>query len=183
LRTRYRIGGLIALALAAAPPSPGLAAAPGARTLCLANETVLYSGRFARALGSVCLAGERLHYRYGPPGHPEIDIASNDDWSNVHFGQVRGGGGGYQYHVRFTAGAWNYVIFEGAQGNLTAAPGRRWSGIYVGRDARQGTTLAPRGRAIIAEGWADRLREHAPRSRLEDESLEEVRDGPWDAWF
>jgi hypothetical protein len=183
-----RIDGLIALTLAAVLSSPGQAvAARGPRaatvTQCLPDETVLYSGRFARAVGSVCLAGDRVHYRYGPPGHPAIDIVNTDDWSNVHFGRVRGGGGGYQNHVRFTVGAENYVIFEGAPGNLTDSPGRRWSGIYVGLNDREGTSLGPHGRPVVAQGWVDILREHAPRSRIEDGSMEEVQDGPWDAWF
>ena len=188
MRARYRIERLIALALAAALSAPGQAApARGVgnpvRSQCLLGETILYSGRFARAVGSVCLSGDRVHYRYGPPGRPAIDVVSADDWSNVHFGRVTGGGGGYQNHVRFTVGTSNYVVFDGASGNLTDHPGRRWSGIYVGRNDQDGTTLAPRGRPIVAQGWADTLREHAPRARIEDDSMEEVRDGPWDAWF
>jgi hypothetical protein len=188
VRTRHRIEGLIALALAASLSSPGHAAATRrARaptvTQCLPHETILYSGRFTRAVGSVCLAGDRVHYRYGPPGHPAIDVASGDDWSNVHLGWITGGGGGYQRHVRFTVGTVSYVIFEGAYGNLTAFPGRRFSGIYVGSSDQVGTARGCLERPFVAESWTDTLLEHAPLARRSDNSLEEVRDGPWDAWF
>jgi hypothetical protein len=188
LRTRHRIEGLIALALAAALPPAGHAAAtrharaPTA-SHCLPGETILYSARFTRAVGSVCLAGDRAHYRFGPPGHPGIDIVSADDWSNVHYGRITGGGGGYQRHVRFTLGNRHYVIFEGAYGNLTAFPGRRWSGIYVGRDDLAGTTIWGFRHPLIAESWIDTLVGHAPLARRNDNSLEEAQDGPWDAWF
>ena len=181
---RRRIALLIALASAAALSSPGLAAAArGAGTQCLPNETILYSGRFARAVGSVCLADDRVYYRYGPPGHPTIEIVSNDDWSNVHYGRITGGGGGHQNHVRFTVGTENYVIFEGMYGDATAHPGQRWSGVYVGRDDLAGSRLGGRPRPFIADSWTYTLSSHAPLARRSDNSLEEVRDGPWDAWF
>jgi hypothetical protein len=187
VRTRHRIAGLAALAVTAAPFSPGFAAAGRARPTvishCLAAETILYSGRFARAVGSVCLAGARLHYRYGPPGRPEIDLVSAADWSNVHYGRVIGGGGGYQDHVRFTVGTQNYVIFEGLAGNLTDIPGQRWSGIYVGPDSGAGTTLAARGRAFVAAGWTDAFLSQLPAALRENDGLREEQDGPWDAWF
>jgi hypothetical protein len=188
VRTRHRIEGLIALGLAAATSSAGLAVSarnprPTAVTLCLPDETILFSGRFARALGSVCLSAERVHYRYGPPGHSAIDIVSADDWSNVHYGRITGGGGGYQRHVRFTVGNRNYVIFEGEYGNLTAFPGRRWSGIYVGREDLTGATIWGRPHPRIAAGWTDMLVGRAPLARRSDSSLEETQGGPWDAWF
>ena len=179
--------GLIALAVAGASSPSALAAArrapPPVISHCLRGETILYSGRFTRAVGSVCLAGDRVHYRYGPAGHPEIDVVSSEDWSNVHYGWIRGGGGGYQHHVRFTVGTQNYVIFEGAYGNLTAFPGRRFSGLYVGPNNREGTAIDPRGRPFVATLWIDTLLRHAPRSRIEGEPMLEVQDGPWDGWF
>jgi hypothetical protein len=188
VRARHRIEGLIALALAAAPPSAGHAAvarharAPTA-SHCLSGETILYSGRYARALASVCLAGERVHYRYGPAGHPAIDLVSADDWSNVHYGRITGGGGGHQNHIRFTVGALNYVVFEGMYGDATDLPGYKWSGIYVGHDDLAGTTTGGRPRPLIADSWTDILADHAPLARRNDPSFEELRDGPWDAWF
>ena len=188
MRARYRIEGLIALVLAAAPPAPGhAAAARGAgtptRSQCLRSETILYSGRFTRAVGSVCLSGDRVHYRYGPLGHPAIDVVSADDWSNVHYGWITGGGGGYQRHVRFTVGAVSYAIFEGAYGNLTAFPGRRFSGIYVGSSDQVGTARGSLESPFVAPSWTDTLIEHAPLARRNDDSLRELQDGPWDAWF
>jgi len=186
VRTRYRIHGLIALAFAAALPWPGSAAVRGARapgvTQCLPAETVLYSGRYARAVASICLAGGRVHYRYGPLGHPAIDVVSADDWSNIHHGRITGGGG-YQRHVRFTIGTENYVVFEGMYGSATDLPGQRWSGIYVGPTIEQGASRFSLGRAFIAESWTDTIVEHAPPGRRDDSTFEEVRDGPWDAWF
>ena len=182
-----RVMGLIALAVAAAssPSAPAAArrARPALASHCLAGETILYSGRFTRAVGSVCLAGDRVHYRYGPLGHPEIDLVSADDWSNVHHGRITGGGGGYQRHVRFTVGTMNYVIFEGAYGSFTAFPGRRFSGIFVGSSTQSGSARFSLARPFVAESWTDRLVDHAPPERRTDGSLEEVRDGPWEAWF
>ena len=72
--------GLIALAVAGASSPSAFATArrapPPVISHCLRGETILYSGRFTRAVGSVCLAGDRVHYRYGPAGHPEIDVVS-----------------------------------------------------------------------------------------------------------
>lgn len=178
--------GLMALAVAGASSPSALAVArraPPVISHCLRGETILYSGRFTRAVGSVCLAGDRVHYRYGPAGRPAIDVVSADDWSNVHRAWITGGGGGYQRHVRFTVGAMNYVIFEGAYGSLTAFPGRRFSGIFVGSSTQSGSARASLARPFVAESWTDRLIEHAPPGRRNDDSLEEVRDGPWEAWF
>ena len=179
--------GLIALAVVGASSPPALAAARRAPrpviSHCLSGETILYSGRFTRAVGSVCLAGDRVHYRYGPAGHPAIDIVSAEDWSNVHCGRITGGGGGYQRHVRFTVGTMNYVVFEGAYGSATAFPGRRFSGIFVGSSTQSGSARGSLARPFVAESWTGKLVEHAPPGRRTDGSLEEVRDGPWEAWF
>lgn len=178
--------GLIALLLAGAPSAPAIAVtrrAPAVISHCQRGETILFSGRFTRAVGSVCQAGDRIHYRYGPADHPAIDVVSADDWSNVHRGWITGGGGGYQRHVRFTIGTMNYVVFEGAYGSLTAFPGRRFSGIFVGSGTQSGTARATLARPFVAESWTDRLIEHAPPGRRNDGTLEEDRDGPWDAWF
>jgi hypothetical protein len=187
VRTRHRIEGLIALALAATLSSPAASAARGARppraTQCLSGESVLYSGRYTRAVASVCLAGDRVHYRYGPLGHPAIDVVSAEDWSNIHHGWITGGGGGYQRHVRFTVGTENYVVFEGMYGDATDLPGQKWSGIYVGPTIQDGHARDCLDRAFIAESWTDTLVQHAPPGRRDDSTFEEVRGGPWDGWF
>jgi hypothetical protein len=177
---------LTALALAGAlGPSAGQAFATRESaiatvrgTQCRAGETVLYSCRFGRAVGSACLGAPGIHYRFGPPGRPAIDIANDAQWSNVHIGFVIGGGGGHQTHIRFTAGRHHYIVFEGQAGQLTDIPGRRWSGIAVlaGDDGRNiVATHECRSRPILAADWHS-----APRG---SGARDEVAGGPFVAWY
>ena len=176
-----------ALALAALAILPaGLSDAPAAparaapATQCRPAETVLYSCRFKRAVGSVCLGAKTVHYRYGPAGRPDIDVASDAGWSNVHFNTTVGGGGGRQHHVRFTAGRHDYVVFEAVAGNLTDVPGKRWSGINVARDGRDLALLECPGAARLHPGGWNLLFERAPasaRDRLADE------DPRFEGWY
>jgi hypothetical protein len=188
LRTRRLINALTLLALAASlGPSAGQAlavrgesaAGPTVRgTQCRAGETVLYSCRFGRAVGSACLGAPGIHYRFGPPGRPAIDIANDAQWSNVHIGFVTGGGGGRQTHLRFTAGRHHYILFEGRAGALTDVPGRRWSGIVVlaGDDGRNiVATHECLSRPILAADWHSALSGSGVR--------DEVAGGPFDAWY
>ena len=157
---------LASLALLPAVPADAPAASVRGRpaTQCRPAEVVLYSCRFSRAVGSVCLDGKTVHYRYGPAGRPEIDIAGDDGWTNVHFNTTVGGGGGRQHHVRFTAGRYDYVVYEAVGGGLTEVPGRRWSGINVARDGRDLALLECPGPARLhPDGW-DLLFERAPAS-------------------
>ncbi len=188
------VNGLCAMVLAAAPASSGplapAAAAPAGRqvagTQCRADETVLYSCRFGRNVGSVCAARGRLHYRYGPPAQPEIELASTDDWRNVHAGGVVGQGGGHQSHVRFSVGQFHYIVFEGVNGSLAETPGQRHSGIYVGAgpDGREQLAYHQcRRRPVLAGGWPETLEAHAPPAVREAGVQVEAPDGPFDGWF
>ena len=171
---------LAPLALLPASPSAAPAAPAAPATQCRPAETVLESCRFRRAVGSVCLGAKSVHYRYGPAGRPDLDVASDSGWSNVHFGTIIGGGsGGRQHHVRFTAGRYDYVVYEAVGGNLTDVPGRRWSGINVARDGRDLALLECPGAARLhPRGWT-LLFERAPASARESLTDEDPRFEGW----
>lgn len=139
------------LAGGATQGAPKRSAAPSPRTgHCQAGETVVYSCRFGRAVGSVCAVPGRISYRFGPLGKaPELAISSTPDWSNVHIGRITGGGGGYQTHLRFSVEGHDYIVFEGMGGQLTEIPGKRWSGISVWRGE---TEFPSRSCALPASG-------------------------------
>ena len=195
MRARRLINGLTALALAGTlGPSAGRAFGPGeaARiatvrgTQCRAGETILYSCRFGRAVGSACLGAPGIHYRFGPEGRPAIDLANDADWNNVHIGFVTGGGGGHQSHVRFTAGRHHYIVFESQAGPLTDIPGQRWSGIAVlaGDDGLNTIALHEcRSRPTMAGDWRFGLRRHLPAYLRDTDARDEVVGGPFDAWY
>ena len=127
----------------AAPAAAPVTAAPGApASQCRAGETVVYTCGFGKSVGSICSGGGKLHYRYGPPGKPDIAIASTGDWSNVRRKVVVGGGGGSQPYLRFTRADYSYVVFWGTAGNLTERPGKLWSGIHVRRGDKSLATLS-----------------------------------------
>jgi len=152
-------------------------------TQCRAGEQVIYSCRFgpvARAtVGSICGSGSAVHYRFGPAGRPRLELSSRPDWSNIHTGRVRGqGAGGYQEHVRFTAGETDTIVFRGQDGELASRPGRTYSGIEV-QSPQGGRTLACRAGARIAPSLVEAVSALAPP----DTALDEIAEGPFDAWF
>lgn len=163
-------------------PLPARPAAPAVASQCRAGEAVLYSCRFGTparpAIGSVCGSARAVHYRFGAPGKPALDLASAANWSNVHTGTVRGQGGGYQEHVRFTNGATDYIVFRGEDGALASRPGRTYSGIAV-QGPGTDRTLACQGSARLAASLVEAVGARAP----EDAALNELPDGPFDAWF
>ena len=152
-----------------------------ALTLCAAGERIVYSCPFARGTGSVCMGANSLHYRFGHPGHVDIDIANARDWGNVHTGGAVGGGGGSEDHIRFTNGQTHYVVFAGEMGSLTDHPGRRYSGIAIVRGAdglHPLATLECHGGATIArDGLAGAL------SNLKPGPDEDSEGGPFDIMF
>ncbi|WP_298198543.1 hypothetical protein [Novosphingobium sp.] len=183
LRPALLLGGPAAL-LALTATLPAAPAAPG-RTVsqCLIGEQVIYACRFGPptrpAIGSICADDQTVHYRYGPPGQPAISLASRPDWSNIHVGRVRGqGAGGYQEHVRFSLGETHYIVFRGEDGALASRPGRRYSGIAVQGPGIDRTLSCP-GNARIAPSLGEAVAALAPPGA----SLDEVPDGPFDAWF
>lgn len=143
MRTLLLTGLPLMLAAPAAAPVTA-APSPAPVSQCRAGETIVYSCGFGKSVGSVCSGGGKLHYRYGPPGKPDIAIASAADWSNVRRKVVVGGGGGSQPYLRFTRADYNYVVFWGTAGNLTERAGRLWSGIHVRRGGKGLATLSCR---------------------------------------
>jgi hypothetical protein len=140
---------------------------------CTAQERVLYSCVFPRGIGSLCGGADSVHYRFGPRGKPQIDLGSLPDWSNVHTGDLRGQGNGYQRHVRISRGAIHYLVYEGVNGDLTEVAGRRYSGIEVLEGETSLASLQCPHRAASDLGDA-LLAERAPA---------EDADGPFDMWF
>ncbi|MDC7811169.1 hypothetical protein [Sphingomonas koreensis] len=160
----------LALMLAAPAAAPVTAApSPAPASQCRAGEAVVYTCNFGKSAGSVCSGGGKLHYRYGPPGKPDIAIASTPDWSNVRRKVVVGGGGGSQPYLRFTRADYSYVVFWGTAGNLTERPGRLWSGIHVRRGDKDLATLSCRSGAH-------------PVGRIPD-AVPEDTDPGFDMWY
>jgi len=113
---------------AAKPAQTARAAVP---SLCNGGERVVYNCHFGAKLGSVCLGQHSLHYRFGPAGAAEIDVASLPDWRNIHMGGNRSQGGLNQDSIRFTNGMTHYVVHSDTTGSLNESPGRPSSGIEV----------------------------------------------------
>jgi hypothetical protein len=127
----------VAVALAALLSTGGSAARPSRpratppASLCESGERVVYTCRFGKKLGSVCLGRNSLHYRFGPQGKPELHVASAPDWSNIHTGGNRSQAGLNQDYIRFTNGLTHYVVHVDETGSLNETPGRHSSGIEV----------------------------------------------------
>jgi hypothetical protein len=117
----------------------GIGAAPArtkpvkvpAQSHCRNDERVLYSCRFGRKTGSVCLGRNSLHYRFGLLGRPELELSSSPDWRNIHIGGNRSQLGLNQNHIRFTNLDTHYVVHAGVTGQHNERPGFRISGIVV----------------------------------------------------
>lgn len=173
---------LVSAPLASAPLASALSAG-GPESQCRVGEEVIYSCRFGKSVGSLCGSAGAVHYRYGPPGQPSLDLANAADWGNVHVGTVRGqGSGGYQEHIRFSNGQTHYIVFSGMDGSLADRPGRTYSGIAVQSGPKGERTLAElacAGGARIAGSLVDAVNERAPANA----DLSEETDGPFDAWF
>ena len=125
------VAALLATIGSAARPAQASRIAPSAPSHCAAGERVVYSCRFGAKLGSVCLGRSSLHYRFGPAGHPAMDLASTPDWGNIHLGGNRSQGGLNQDTIRFTLGTTHYVVHQDETGSLNENPGRASSGIEV----------------------------------------------------
>lgn len=163
------------------PPSFPSEARGMAPSLCAAEETVVYNCRFGRKTGSICAGRNRAHYRFGTSARNELQITSAADWSNVRLGRVTGQQGGHQSHVRFSNGDTHYIVFEGADGQLSRRPGYSYSGIAVVAGERELARLECRGAAAIASGMTEAVRALAPvplRGRLD-----ETRESFFDGWF
>lgn len=172
----FSVAALLCTAGSAARPAQPAAAGT---SLCTGGERVVYACRFGAKLGSVCLGRSSLHYRFGPAGRPEIDIASAPDWSNIHTGGNRSQGGLNQDSIRFTSGMTHYVVHQDETGSLNEAPGRRSSGIEVLRGMQGEQSLASLScKARTRFNWQafDALRDAAPK----DWDGSETPGGPFD---
>jgi hypothetical protein len=178
MRTILLAGLSLALAAPAAAPLTAAPAPPPSQ--CRAGEQTLYSCRFGKSLGSVCAGAGKVSYRFGPPGRPQIDIASDPDWSNVRQGGVVGGGGGSQPYLRFTRGDHHYLVFWGVAGRYTEIPGKRWSGIHVAQADKELATLRCKSDAWPAENWEQLLRTSLPRHLRE---VPDETDPQFEAWY
>jgi hypothetical protein len=174
-----------ALLIAALAGPAGMAApARPPASLCRSDERPLFTCRAKRSLISLCAGRASVHYRYGLPGSPAIDLANLPDWSNVHIGGVVGQGDGHQDHVRMSAGQIHYMIYSGFNGRLSDDPGKTYAGVNVSQGKTGETQIvaitctAP---ASVASGWTEAVRATAPK-RLR-EGLDEVSGGPFDGWF
>lgn len=133
---------LAVFAAASALPAPTADAAGDPRrnvkgSHCRPGERVAYSCNLGRKTVSVCLGANQATYRYGPPGKPEMTLASSGQDGALHRELVTGGGGGTQVHLRFSNAGHEYIIYSGVQGALHDHPGDRWSGLVVMRGEAQ----------------------------------------------
>lgn len=161
---------------------PAVAAQGRPISLCRADEFIVYSCRFAKKLGSVCLGKSTIAYRFGRPSTPEIAIGSLHDWSNIHTGGNYSQAGLTQQHIRFTKGAIHYVVHAGETGSLNETPGRRISGIVVlgGTDGDKNlANFDCRGGSGFAAGSFGRITQTAP----DGWDGSETTDGPFDAVY
>lgn len=169
---RFHLLTLLPLVLLGAAPLTFGTPAP-AGTQCKPGETVVYSCKFGKSVGSACMSATSLSYRFGPAGHPTIEIRSNADWSNVHLG------GHYsnalaQDYVRFTSNGYAYVIHDSEAGSLSDVPGKRFSGIAVVHGKSDVANLECHGRPVRLESWSSRVFDRATaathgRADLHDE--------------
>jgi hypothetical protein len=118
------------------------ARAPGApANLCLANERVAFTCTAGTKLISLCASGDVLRYRYGKPGRPDITYPApalaTPAREAFRFSSTPYAGGG-EARVRFTNGAWEYILYTATMAGAWHADGtrdhRQYDGVLVRRD-------------------------------------------------
>lgn len=104
---------------------------------CLAEEEAVYSCRLqdGRVL-SVCM-GERIAYRFGRPGAPELDLVRALGSDTVSYEVERRRGEGRQTRVRFQNGTYDYVVYSQQSGGRGEARLPGASGVEVRRGGRE----------------------------------------------
>lgn len=107
---------LSALALAAAfgLTTASVGAPPSASTLCRAGEEpVLACGVAGGKILSLCASGERLQYRFGRKGVPEMVWPARPEPANGRFylSTTMYAGGGEE-RIRFSSSGFDYVVFQ-----------------------------------------------------------------------
>ena len=141
-----RAGLALVLALSAgASAAGGTAMDQRGATHCAKAERVVYSCAFGRKLVSLCLGKQSLHYRFGPLGRPELDLASAPDWSNVRTHQLYSNAFA-QEHVRISRGSISYLVHFGEAGRLFKAGSRGQRPFPAAAARRSDTSMAGRSR-------------------------------------
>jgi hypothetical protein len=163
---------LMVVLLGAATSSSSISKPDGQKTTshCQGVEQIVYSCKFGKKVGSVCLNKDSVIYRFGYLGRPELAVKSMADWSNIHIGANPSQAGLSQSHIRFTNGKMHYVVHAGETGQLNENPGRRISGIEVVEGASSEKSIAslscPRGTPFTSKYYD--VHESAPAD--------------WDGW-
>lgn len=106
-------------------------------TNCVGGEEIIYTCPFGKKVASVCATKNRVTYRYGPRGAPEIAVTSTGSDGIAHSGAARGGGGGGEDNLRFSRAGYEYIVYSATAGNLTDVPGKVWSGVVVMKDGKE----------------------------------------------
>jgi hypothetical protein len=128
-RTALLLAGTIALA-AAAPA--GRKAEPAIPGRCLAGEQLIFACSHAGKVASVCVRGENVAYRYGPPGTTEIEIASNGRDGRVYQSRAVGNHGGADaINLRFRNGEFSYIVTEGVISSEVDGSDKRYGVLTV----------------------------------------------------
>jgi hypothetical protein len=134
------VAALAALGAAGGAPITQLAVAqPTPASHCANGEITVYSCDLGRQVLSVCERYGTVHYRHGPRRRPDLAISSNGRDGRAHQSETTGTGGGYQVQLRFSRGAFSYIVFAGQAAPVrTGGPAR--SGVAVLRGARRVST-------------------------------------------
>lgn len=99
---------------------------PGPSNLCAAGERVAFTCRAGAKVISFCASGQALHYRFGKPGRAELSYpAGNTPARSVfRFSSAAYSGGG-EARVRFTNGAYEYLVYTALIAGSWNADGTR----------------------------------------------------------
>ncbi|MBX7249536.1 MAG: hypothetical protein K1X35_10905 [Caulobacteraceae bacterium] len=100
------LGAAIALGLAG---SAATARAP-APNLCRPGEVVRFTCKAGAKVISFCGEAAGLRYRFGRPGKPELTYPAPGQAANFHYSSAAYSGGG-EARVRFTNGAYEYIVY------------------------------------------------------------------------
>ena len=150
--------------------------------MCRPDEVPLFSCPVGRKMANLCAGKNDVSYRFGHIGQtPELSITSTPDWSNVRMGNVGGGGGGQETHIRFTRGDFHYMLFEGYPGQYHDGANGPWAGLTVFK-GNAGNQIMRHDCALPAAsaGWAEEVDKRAPNP---DTLLYEEEGSEFDGWF
>ena len=152
-----------------------------AKSMCRPDEVPLFSCPVGHKMANLCAGQNNVAYRFGHIGQtPELSILSTPDWPNVRMGNVVGGGGGQETHIRFTRGDFHYMLFEGYPGQYHDAANGPWAGLTV-INGNVGNQIMRHDCALPAAsaGWAEEVGKRAPNP----DTLYEEEGSAFDGWF